>query len=58
MQPKGRCTSVSSPVSLLIGVEKKTWLIGRFLDRGDRQPPGLLSLTMLHPLEASGPTHF
>ena len=57
MKPKRRCTSVASTVSLLIGIEKKTWLIGCFLDRGDRQPPGLLSLTMLYPLKASGPTH-
>ena len=34
-KPKRRCTSVASAVSLLIGVEKKSWLIGRFLDRGD-----------------------
>ena len=48
---------IVSAVLLLIGVEKKTWLISRFLDQGDRQPPGLLSLTMLHPLRASGPTY-
>ena len=40
-------TSVVSAVPLLISVEKKTWLISRFLDRGDRQLPRLLSLTML-----------
>ena len=50
-------TSVVSAVPLLISVEKKTWLIGRFLYRGDQQLPGLLSLTMLHPLKASGPMH-
>ena len=57
MKPKSRCTCVVSAVPLLIGVEKKTWLMSCFLDRGDRQPPGLLSLTMLHPLSASGPAH-
>ena len=51
MKPKRRCTSVASAMSLLISVEKKTWLIGCFLDRGDRQPAGLLSLTMLQLLD-------
>ena len=44
IKPKGRCTSVVSTVHLLIGVEKKTWLISHFLDRRDRQPPGQLLL--------------
>ena len=57
MKSKRHCTSVVRAMPLLINVEKKTRLIGRFLDRGDRQPPGLLSLIMLHPLKASGPTH-
>ena len=53
MKPKRCCTSVVSAVPLLTGVKKKVWLISHFLNRGDRQPPGLLSLTMLHPLRAS-----
>ena len=57
MKPKRRSTSVVSAVLLLIGVEKKTWLMSRFLDQGDRQLPRLLSLAMLRPLRASGSTH-
>ena len=33
MKPKRRCTSVVSGVPLLIGVEKKTWLISHFIIR-------------------------
>ena len=32
MKPKRRCTSVVSAVPLLISIEKKMWLMGRFLD--------------------------
>ena len=51
MKPKRHCTSVVSAVTLLIGVEKKTWLKSHFLDRRDWQLPRLLSLTMLQLLD-------
>ena len=45
-------------VPLLIGIEKRTWLMSRFHDWRDwQQPPGLLSLTMLHPLMTFEPTN-
>ena len=55
--PKRHCTSIVSVVFLLVGIEKKTWLISFFLDHGDRQLPWLLSLTMLRFLRDSEPTH-
>ena len=57
MKLKSRCTFAVSVVLLLIGVEKKTWSICRFYDRGNRRPSGLLILIVLRPLRASGPTH-
>ena len=54
----GHFTSTVITVPLLIGIERKTWLMSRFLNRGDwQQPPGLLLLTMLHPLMTSEPTN-
>ena len=38
MKPKVRSTFVGSVVSLLTGVEKKTWLISHFRNRADRRP--------------------
>ena len=35
MKTKRRSISVVNAVLLLIGVEKKTWLMSCFLDRGD-----------------------
>ena len=49
MKPMKHCASVVSAMPVLIDIEKKTWLMSHFLDQGDRQPPELLSLTMLHP---------
>ena len=36
MNPKTRCTSIVSAVPLLIGVEKKTWVISRTSSRSRR----------------------
>ena len=57
MKLKGHCTFVVSVVLVLIGVEKKTWWIGRFYDPVIDDNPRLLTLIALHPLRASGPTH-
>ena len=55
MKPKVRCTFVGSVVSLIIGIEKKAWLISHFHDQADRRPSWLLAFTTLRPLRASRP---